>query len=497
MKSIHIFSRATPLNDVKGRVKYATSPDKQEHLLAVAGETDPAFWERLAMESQLAWRQAGGNKERECCEAREIFGTLPNSAEEEDLQALAQEMADDFTATYGAPCLVAIHKNKTEKSLHYHRLVCDRDLLAVPEIRIADRNVFLDENGVRKRTKKEILDADGQIRDGCRIVPKGEILSERHFGARDEVFASKEWLDDYNHHMANWINERLQPDKKRIVYDPNGPYLPQHRIPKGTPEEKAALIQKYNRLVQKYNELVENGNLTPQAARQIKDQVMLAPDRYEALEAAVFPQNVRAAAPGGERTKYDPTDPVEQQKQQLRKLYRESNLAWTEYRKLADGSVEKKTAYAKARGISAQIDALKREMGLYTSQQYLAALDKEEEDLRRKREWAMKCRSRAHYYADRWDSCQRHISYLYEELGKIPFIFATEEEKARRREIWAEIEETKADMRRYAYEEQQAKLQYKAAKKEARDLRKKARETRQELRQQRRKEKAQEHTQGR
>lgn len=493
MKSIHIFSRATPLNDVKGRVKYATSPDKQEHLLAVAGETDSAFWERLAMESQLAWRQAGGNKERECCEAREIFGTLPNSAEAEDLQALAQEMADDFTATYGAPCLVAIHKNKKESSLHYHRLVCDRDLLAVPEIRAADRNVFLDENGVRKRTKKEILDADGQIREGCRIVPKGEILSERHFGARDEVFASKEWLDDYNHHMANWINERLQPDKKRIVYDPNGPYLPQQRIPKGAPEEKEARIQKYNRAVQKYNSWVEQGIIEPERASAIKGVVMAAPDRYEALEAALFPQNVRTTVPGGERTKHDPTDPVEQKRQHLRALYRESNLAWAEYRKLPDGSLEKKLALGKARGISAQIDALKRELGLYTSKEYKKLLDREEEEMRKKREYAMRCRSRAHYYAARWNSCNRHIDYLRDELRQLPVLFATEEERARRREIWAEIEEAEADQRRYAHEEWMAKQKYKAAKKEAREMRKKACETRQELRKQKKKENAQGH----
>lgn len=496
MKRIHIFSRTTPLASVQGRVVYATSPSKQEHLLAVAGETDPAFWAQLATESQRAWREAGGKRENLCREGREVFGTLPNSAESEDLQMLAQEMAKDFTERYGAPCLVAIHKNKKESSLHYHRIICDRELLTEPEIRIADRNIFLDEDGIRKRTKKEILDADGQLRSGCRIVPKGEIFSERHFGERDDFFASKEWMDDYNHYMASWINERLQPDKERIVYDPNGPYLPQERIPKGIPAEKEAKIQKYNRLVQKYNNMVEAGAIDPDQARAIKGHVMMAPNRYEAIEVAFFPERVRAAEPGGVRTKKDPTDPVEQKKQQLRKLYRESSIAWNEYRRLPDG-VDKKVALSKARGISAKIDDLKRELGLYTTQEYLNLLDKEEEERRKKREYAIRCRSRAHYYSDRWNSCNRRLYYLHEELGEIPILFATEEQKARRREIWEEIDEIHADMRRYAYEERQAKLQYKAAKKEAREMRKKARETRQELREQQKKEKAQVRDQGR
>ena len=47
-------------------------------------------------------------------------------------------------------------------------------MLEEPIEKIATRNMFYDENGKHVRTKKEILDENGQIREGCKIIPKGE-----------------------------------------------------------------------------------------------------------------------------------------------------------------------------------------------------------------------------------------------------------------------------------------------------------------------------------
>jgi hypothetical protein len=38
------------------------------------------------------------------------------------------------------------------------------------------RNMFYDENGRHVRTKKEILDENGNVRKGCKIVKKGEVF---------------------------------------------------------------------------------------------------------------------------------------------------------------------------------------------------------------------------------------------------------------------------------------------------------------------------------
>ena len=44
-----------------------------------------------------------------------------------------------------------------------------------PIIKIASRNMFYDEHGKHIRTKREILGEDGEIREGCSIVKKGEV----------------------------------------------------------------------------------------------------------------------------------------------------------------------------------------------------------------------------------------------------------------------------------------------------------------------------------
>lgn len=48
-------------------------------------------------------------------------------------------------------------------------------MLEQPEVKIATRNMFYDEQGKHRRTKKEILDEQGNIRAGCSIISKGEV----------------------------------------------------------------------------------------------------------------------------------------------------------------------------------------------------------------------------------------------------------------------------------------------------------------------------------
>lgn len=54
-------------------------------------------------------------------------------------------------------------------------------MLEQPEVKIATRNMFYDEQGKHRRTKKEILDVQGNIRAGCSIIPKGEVYESHIF----------------------------------------------------------------------------------------------------------------------------------------------------------------------------------------------------------------------------------------------------------------------------------------------------------------------------
>lgn len=61
-----------------------------------------------------------------------------------------------------------------EENYHIHLIFSERRLLPEPEVKIATRSVFYDELGKRVRTKKEIPGEDGQIREGCIVIKKGE-----------------------------------------------------------------------------------------------------------------------------------------------------------------------------------------------------------------------------------------------------------------------------------------------------------------------------------
>lgn len=293
--SVNVYARQAPISDACGRADYIGSDHRQENLMATATTTPlPDFWQLLAADSQAAFRQAGGSKTKEdgtalkACEAREIHGDLPNSAlDAMPAELLAQTLAKNFRAKFGVDCLVGIHYNKVQSNLHYHVMFAERQLLPEPVIQIADRNVFLDANGIRKRTKKEILDDDGQLLPGCSIVKRGEVLSARYFGDKNPMFTEKSWMDEYRRYMADWINENLQPDELRTVYDKNGPYLAQKHIGKGTPAAKEAALRGWNYLVKQFNQMLDAGVMTPKEGLDFKTRIMLSPDQNQELKAVL------------------------------------------------------------------------------------------------------------------------------------------------------------------------------------------------------------------
>ena len=359
--TVAIYDRATPLHDVAGRIDYISNPDRQERLEAVASTTtDPLFWKRLAADSQSAWKQSGGSRdEKHCCEAREVQYDLPNSAKERDLQKVAEDAAKDFKKENGVDCCAAVHWNKKENNLHVHIVFSERKLLPEPVIQKATRNVFIDENGIRKRTQKEILDENGELRRGCKIIPKGEIISERYFGDKDKQFAYKTWLKKHKQHTADWINENLDPDKKRIVFDQNSPYLAQIHVGKGRPPEQQKEVEETNKLIRSFNELVRSGFLSEERAQEMKTYVMLSPKKGEALRglmhglliefegneelhealegttvdpkiSLVEHQDMQNKLDGGERTMFDEADPEEDRKRQIRNTIQTMNTTYSD-----------------------------------------------------------------------------------------------------------------------------------------------------------------------
>ena len=177
----HSFIRQSKLSDVVGRIDYISNPKRQEYLYATyqtEGAT-PKFWENLARENQLDFKASGSAGK--CIEGREFIIALPESFVQYRADDVVRLFTETFHKRYGVECSAALHHNKTKTNYHIHLVFSERKMLEQPEVKIATRNMFYDEQGKHRRTKKEILDVQGNIRAGCSIIPKGEVYESHIF----------------------------------------------------------------------------------------------------------------------------------------------------------------------------------------------------------------------------------------------------------------------------------------------------------------------------
>lgn len=247
----HSFIQMSKLPDVKGRISYIADPKRQEHLYAAfSTREDMTFWDDLAKECQEEFRRYG--TEGKCIEARELIIALPEEYTQYDPNRVLREFTEQFKKRYDVECVSALHHNKTKKNYHIHLIFSERRLLPEPDIRIATRSVFYDELGKRVRTKKEITGENGQIREGCTVIKKGEVYESHLFSQKDEVFKNKLFLDEAKQFYTALINRHIHaPQRQLKVFDPNSVYLPTKKIGKNNP--KAAEIEADNAARQDWN----------------------------------------------------------------------------------------------------------------------------------------------------------------------------------------------------------------------------------------------------
>ncbi|MCR5294001.1 MAG: MobA/MobL family protein [Lachnospiraceae bacterium] len=251
----HSFIRMYKLPDVCGRVDYISNPSRQEHLYATYSTVKPEFWKYLADQAQFDfWRS--NQPDGKCIEARELIIALPESFQRIEPETLLKIFAEKFRIEYGMQCTAALHHNKTKTNYHIHLIFADREPLREKEVKIASRNMFYNEEGRHVRTKKEILDAEGNIRPGCRILPKGSPYEVRYFSARKDEFKSNVFLPEAKMMYTDLINELVTDELDRQeVFDPAGPYLPTKKIGKNNPLENE--IKADNALRQEWNHTVD------------------------------------------------------------------------------------------------------------------------------------------------------------------------------------------------------------------------------------------------
>lgn len=249
------FIEMAKLHDLSGRITYISSHAKQKHLYEVCTtEPDRAFWRELARCNQEEFEKSGTNGK--CIEARELMIALPESFISYDHDYLLKKMVDEFKEKYGVECFAALHHNKRKTNLHIHMIFAERKRLDQPEEKTATRNMFYDEKGRHVRTKKEILDSDGNIRKGCKIIKKGEVYERKIFTIKDSRFKQESFLDEAKVFYTDLINQMVIDDKDRLsIFDKNGPYLATKKVGKNNP--KAEAIKADNEIRMEWNRAVD------------------------------------------------------------------------------------------------------------------------------------------------------------------------------------------------------------------------------------------------
>lgn len=250
----HSFVQIQKITNVKGRIDYISSHARQENLYAVYDTAPQKFWNVLAKESQREFQKSG--TEGSCIEARELIIALPESYVNFEPDWVLKTFTDSFKAAHGVECVAALHHNKKKTNYHIHLIFSERKMLEEPDIKIASRNMFYDEYGKHVRTKKEILNEQGNLRSGCTVIAKGEVYEKRSFSNKISYFKSEVFLENEKKRYTELMNHYIKnPLEQLQVFEKSGVYLPTKKIGKNNP--KAAEIMADNQARKEWNQAVD------------------------------------------------------------------------------------------------------------------------------------------------------------------------------------------------------------------------------------------------
>lgn len=231
------FIQMSKLSNVRGRITYISSHAKQENLYAVYETTERSFWRELALYNQHEFQKSG--TEGKCIEARELIIALPEDLVQYEPEYVLEQFSKHFKWRYGVECISALHHNKSKTNYHIHLIFSERKLLDEPIVKTAARSMFYDENGKRVRTKREILDENGNIRKKCKVIKKGEIYEKMLFTIKDKHFKQESFLEEVKQDYTAFINTFVFDEKKKLaVFDKHSPYLATKKIGKNNPKEE-------------------------------------------------------------------------------------------------------------------------------------------------------------------------------------------------------------------------------------------------------------------
>lgn len=269
----NVFASIHKISAVLGRIDYISNPERQEHLYATYSTTDRVnYWKDLQEVSEEQHFKYG--EQGDVIAAREWIVALDESLVELEPEKILRAFVDAFHEKYGVECTAALHHNTNKTNYHIHMIFSERKLLSEPVEKIATRNMFFDEHGKHRRTKKEILDADGNLRKGCKIVPKGEAYEKKIFTSKDEYFKSIAFREEVKDLFLELNNSFIKDANRKLTkFDPESVYLPTKKIGKNNP--KAEYIKAENDKRMEWNQTVDQaliGMVNREDILNIKDR---------------------------------------------------------------------------------------------------------------------------------------------------------------------------------------------------------------------------------
>ena len=130
--------------------------------------------------------------------------------------------------------------------------------------------MFYDEHYKHVRTKKEILDDNGNLRNGCKIIQKGEVYERTLFTAKNKLFKQESFIDEAKHYYTDLMNSWIDKDEEKLhVFDKDGLYLATKKIGKNNP--KAEQIQADNEIRMSWNREVDRAILSEVPDAEIRE----------------------------------------------------------------------------------------------------------------------------------------------------------------------------------------------------------------------------------
>ena len=138
--------------------------------------------------------------------------------------------------------------------------------------------MFYDEKGKHCRTKKEILDDQGELRKGCYIISKGEPYRGHYFGPKRFFFKKKAFLREMKEAYTELINEEILDERSKLkVFSRDSIYLATKKIGKNNPMED--VIRRNNDAVNRWNFYATHAakDMSEEHVKEVKRQVITEP----------------------------------------------------------------------------------------------------------------------------------------------------------------------------------------------------------------------------